>query len=314
MQAVHRSVEVACFAEGIGFDAYWVTEQHAMKAFACASPEILAAYILGQTSKIRVGVAGILVGHYASIKTAENVALLNVLGNGRFDFGIGRTPGAMPDVMLALGNEAFNPDMLDQKSYEIMAYMEEQMLLTAVPGGRGFSDYRILCGSMGGAARYAAQNGLPLVYAMFVNPAHCQEAIEYYKNYFQPSKYLAAPQVSLAVNMIIAENDEHAFELALPALNFFIRSRTDNYEGSFPTQKEAAEYNFNEKQLQMVNNILATSFIGSKSTVEDKLRTLMAQIQCDELVVLTLVEKISDQLNSYQAVHDIVRRINSENK
>lgn len=314
MQAVHRSVEVACYAEGIGFDAYWVTEQHAMKAFACASPEILAAYILGQTSRIRVGVAGILVGHYAPIKVAENVALLDVISHGRFDFGIGRTPGAMPDVMKALGNEAFNPDMLDQKSSEIIAYMENQKSIMAVPAGAEFSDYRILCGSMGGAAKYAAQNGLPLAYAMFVNPVHCLEAIEYYKSHFKPSKYLATPLVSLAVNMIIAESDEHAFELALPALNFFIRSRTDNYEGSFPTQKEAAEYHFNDSQLQMANKILATSFIGSKSTVEDKLRTLMAQIQCDELVVLTLVEKTSDQLSSYQTVYDIVQRLNSEKK
>ncbi|USE71057.1 hypothetical protein CTT31_18290 [Pseudoalteromonas maricaloris] len=224
VDAVRRSIACARYAEEIGYDAYWVTEQHSMKAFGCASPEILAANILAQTNKIRVGVAGILIGHYSPLKVAENIALLNAIGNGRFDFGIGRTPGAMPDVTKELGGETFTPEELDRKSDEIISYLSDMNSLSAVPVPDSFDSYCILCGSMGGAVKYAAQNGLPLAYAMFVNPTHCQEAIEYYRSNFVPSKLFDKPRVSLAVNAIVAESDDIAQELALPAINFLFEA------------------------------------------------------------------------------------------
>jgi len=310
-EAVNRSIEIARQAEEMGYHRYWVTEQHAMKAFACASPEILATAILSKTDRIRVGVAGILVGHYSSLKVAENVALVSALGKGRFDFGIGRTPGSVPEVTAALGENVFMPDMLDQKTDEIFAYLDEVADIKAVPTGQDVNERWILCGSMGGAARYAAENGLALSYAHFVNPVDCIEALNYYRDNFQPSKFLKAPKVSVAVNVIVADSDEDAYDLALPALNYYVRSRQGEINIGFPSQVEARDYSFNQQHDEIINQVLAAGFIGSKNKVENKLSHLIETTGCDEIVVLCIVEQPEAQLNTYQAVCDIVQSINT---
>lgn len=301
-EAIERTISMAKYAEELGYYRFWVAEQHASTAFASATPEIVASSILSQTQDIRVGVAGILVGHYAPLKVAETVNALNVIGRGRFDFGIGRTPGATPDVIDALGGFEFMPDNINDKIDEVFAYLDNEVDISAVPGGEQINERWLLCGSVGGAARYAARKGMPLAYAHFVNPAQCLDAIALYRREFQPSHYLDKPYVSIALNAIVADSDEQAKNLAKPALSYFVLNHTSSQEHGFLSQVQADAIEFDEQQSIMAQQVLEASFIGSQATVKDKLQSLISAAQCDELALLTIVDDPGRQRYTYEQV------------
>lgn len=310
--AVKRTIEMAKQVEKIGYYRFWVAEQHSMSAFASSSPEIVSAAILSQTSKIRVGVAGILVGHYAAIKVAESVAMLSAIGNGRFDFGIGRTPGAIPEVINELGNNVFMPDNLDKKSDEIFGYLDGLNTVAVVPKNQVVDERWILCGSVGGAVKYAAKNGLALSYAHFVNPQACVEAIQYYREHFKPSKYLNKPKVNIAINAVVADSDEQAIRLAQPALNYYVRSNMGESDIGFSCQRDAEQAEYNEQGNAIVAQVINAGFIGGSDTVKAKLKVLIEATDCDELTILSIVEEPKHQIETYQVVYQLINDINSQ--
>lgn len=301
-EAIQRTISMAKYAEELGYKRFWVAEQHASKAFSSATPEIVASSILSQTSDIRVGVAGILVGHYSPLKVAETVNALNVIGEGRFDFGIGRTPGAAPDVIDELGGFEFMPDTINDKTDKVFAYLDNENDISAVPRGEQINERWLLCGSVGGAARYAAQKGMPLAYAHFVNSQQCADAIALYREEFKPSRHLQKPYVSIAINIIVAETDEQARYLAKPALSYFVLNNTTSEEHGFLSQEKADEVSFDEHQSFLAQQVFESSFIGNEATVKEKLQSLIAAVQCDELALLTIVDDPANQRFTYEKV------------
>jgi len=100
--ALARTIALAKAAERLGFHRFWLAEHHGMKVLASSAPEILIAYILSQTSSIRVGSGGVMLQHYAPYKVAETFNMLSALAPGRVDLGVGKSPGGFPYSTRAL--------------------------------------------------------------------------------------------------------------------------------------------------------------------------------------------------------------------
>jgi alkanesulfonate monooxygenase SsuD/methylene tetrahydromethanopterin reductase-like flavin-dependent oxidoreductase (luciferase family) len=83
-------IEQVQFAEQLGFDAVWLTEQHFTLYSVSSSPLPLATYVAAHTKKIRIGTAVVVLTIHDPIMVAEEAALVDVLSNGRLDFGVGR--------------------------------------------------------------------------------------------------------------------------------------------------------------------------------------------------------------------------------
>lgn len=83
-------VEASVAAEELGYSGVWLIEHHFTRYGLCASAITLAGYLLGRTSRIRVGSAVTVLPLEHPIRMAERVAMLDILSGGRFDFGIGR--------------------------------------------------------------------------------------------------------------------------------------------------------------------------------------------------------------------------------
>src|SRR6187549_252598 len=88
LEAIQQTIELAIFAEGLGYHRYWVAEHHDTRSFAIASPEILIPVLASNTKKIRIGSGGVLISHYSPLKIAEQFNMLQVLFPGRIDLGI----------------------------------------------------------------------------------------------------------------------------------------------------------------------------------------------------------------------------------
>jgi alkanal monooxygenase alpha chain len=89
-EVIHDSLAYAQKAEEWGFDDAWVLEHHFTGYGICGSPLAMAAYVLGQTKRIKVGTAVSVVPLEHPVRLAEAVSLLDNMSDGRFLFGVGR--------------------------------------------------------------------------------------------------------------------------------------------------------------------------------------------------------------------------------
>jgi len=80
---------VAIMDEG-GYDAVWLAEHHFNTYSVCPSPHLMAMNMAMRTKNLRIGLAVSLAVFYNPLRLAEDVAMLDVLSNGRINWGAGR--------------------------------------------------------------------------------------------------------------------------------------------------------------------------------------------------------------------------------
>jgi alkanesulfonate monooxygenase SsuD/methylene tetrahydromethanopterin reductase-like flavin-dependent oxidoreductase (luciferase family) len=85
-----RAIEQAQAAESLGFRNVWLGEHHFSTYGYLSRPLQLASYLAAKTTRLRVGTAVIVVPLHHPLLIAEEVAMLDVLSNGRADIGLGR--------------------------------------------------------------------------------------------------------------------------------------------------------------------------------------------------------------------------------
>jgi len=79
-------------AEAWGLDGVWLGEIHFNVARSVlSSPLVLAGAIAGRTRRLRIGTAVHLLPLNHPLRIAEDVATLDHVSGGRFDFGVGRS-------------------------------------------------------------------------------------------------------------------------------------------------------------------------------------------------------------------------------
>ena len=78
------------YAEEVGFDSIWIAEHHSSRYGICPSLMPLLTHIAARTKKIRIGAGVSVLPFHNPIFLAEESAMLDVLSNGRLDFGVGR--------------------------------------------------------------------------------------------------------------------------------------------------------------------------------------------------------------------------------
>jgi len=85
-----RGIELAQAAETLGFRNVWLAEHHFSTYGYLSRPAQLATYLAAKTTRLRVGTAVIVVPLHHPLVVAEEIAMLDVLSDGRLDIGLGR--------------------------------------------------------------------------------------------------------------------------------------------------------------------------------------------------------------------------------
>ncbi|NQY90875.1 MAG: LLM class flavin-dependent oxidoreductase [Deltaproteobacteria bacterium] len=96
-QAIVNVVDQAVAGEQAGFDSMWTVEHHFLEEFShCSNPEVLYGAVAARTSSLRIGYGVRLTPkpYNHPVRTAESVAMLDNLSNGRVEFGVGRSATA----------------------------------------------------------------------------------------------------------------------------------------------------------------------------------------------------------------------------
>ncbi len=92
--AYKNTLEQAIAGEAAGFHAFWTVEHHFLEEYShCSNPEVLYGAIAARTSRLRLGYGVRLMPkpYNHPVRTAESVAVLDLLSDGRVDFGTGRS-------------------------------------------------------------------------------------------------------------------------------------------------------------------------------------------------------------------------------
>src|SRR5262249_51243189 len=100
-EVVSAAMEQAELAEELGFAGFWMAEHHFTEYGIVASPPIMGAAMAERTTTLRLGTAVAVLPFHDPRRLAEDYAMLDVLSDGRLDFGVGR--GYQPDEFAAFG-------------------------------------------------------------------------------------------------------------------------------------------------------------------------------------------------------------------
>jgi natural product biosynthesis luciferase-like monooxygenase protein len=102
VQRYRDTLEQSVHAEALGFESVWPVEQHFNADLSITpAPLLLLAALAERTRTLRLGVAIVLLPLSHPIRVAEEIATLDVLSNGRVEFGIGR--GSIPTHFAGFG-------------------------------------------------------------------------------------------------------------------------------------------------------------------------------------------------------------------
>jgi alkanesulfonate monooxygenase SsuD/methylene tetrahydromethanopterin reductase-like flavin-dependent oxidoreductase (luciferase family) len=93
----HEAIEQCELADEVGFTGVWCVEHHFLPGYSSMScPELFLAAVSQRTKKLRLGHAIVHLPYKINnpIRVAERIATLDILSNGRVEFGGGRATSA----------------------------------------------------------------------------------------------------------------------------------------------------------------------------------------------------------------------------
>jgi alkanesulfonate monooxygenase SsuD/methylene tetrahydromethanopterin reductase-like flavin-dependent oxidoreductase (luciferase family) len=105
---LRRDVDIGVAADRAGFDTFWAPEHHALEVYShCSSSHLMCLAVGMRTERIRL-VTGIFnlcppINH--PVRVAEQIAMIDVLTNGRVELGTGRGSGSTEVNTFGLLNE-----------------------------------------------------------------------------------------------------------------------------------------------------------------------------------------------------------------
>jgi alkanesulfonate monooxygenase SsuD/methylene tetrahydromethanopterin reductase-like flavin-dependent oxidoreductase (luciferase family) len=177
------------------------------------------------------------------------------------------------------------------------------------PGGRPVSvqpaegadlEIWVLGSSPGESARAAGAAGLPFAASYHILPSGVLETVAAYRDAFRSSETLARPYVMVSADVVVADDDDSARELALPYGQWVFDIKSGRGAQPYVTPDEARTRVWTDEEREAVRDRLETQFVGSPATVVERLRTLARVTGADELLVTTVTTEHADRLRSHE--------------
>lgn len=307
--AFANGLELARHAEQSGYNRFWLSEHHNMISVASSATSVLIGYIAGGTSTMRVGSGGIMLPNHSPLAVAEQFGTLESLYPGRIDLGLGRAPGTDQLTAMALRGDFYNnANEFPQNVLKLQTYFSEEnkdAKVRAIPG-EGLDIPIWILGSSTDSAHLAALLGLPYAFASHFAPAQFETAIKIYRQNFKPSKHLQKPYVMACVNMIAADTDAEAKKLATSLYQMFIGIVTGIRKRLQPPV-DNMDTIWNDYEKELIDQMLAISFIGSPESIEKKMKEFLEETEIDEVMVISNIYDQKAKIHSYELFAEVMK-------
>ncbi|MBJ6125797.1 LLM class flavin-dependent oxidoreductase [Microvirga splendida] len=304
--ALRNSLDLAQHAENWGYTRFWLAEHHNMVGIASAATSVAIGHVAGGTKTIRVGAGGIMLPNHSPLVIAEQFGTLDALYPGRIDLGVGRAPGTDQRTLRALRRDPAAADTFPQDVLELQALLgpvQPDQAIQAVPGAGSNVPIWILGSSLFGA-QLAAMLGLPYAFASHFAPGALVQALQVYRERFQPSAQLDRPHAMVGVNVIAADTDEEAKRLFTSAQQAFT-NMFRGARGKLQPPIDDIESYWAPHEKAQATSMLSCSFVGSANTVREGLERFIAETGADELIVASAIYDHGKRLRSYEILADV---------
>ncbi len=186
-------LEQVVIAEDIGFESAWLVEHHFMEDGMCPSLLVTASAMAARTSTLIIGTSMYLLPLHRPVQTAEDVAVLDAIAEGRLIFGV--ATGYRPEEYAGYEEQPSGREKRMEEELEILIkswttesfsfsgqyYTVKNLSVTPKPHQHPHPPIWIGASTPGGVRR-AAQWGSALV----ASPRHhINELKEHYRLYHQ---------------------------------------------------------------------------------------------------------------------------------
>ena len=262
-----------------------------MDGIASSATAVLLGFIAAHTQRIRLGSGGIMLPNHAPLVVAEQFGTLATLYPDRIELGLGRARYRSGHHACLTPRTSGNRRSVPERCCRNLAIFQ-----STSSGPKDYCDTGQnthvpvwLLGSSLFSAQLAAKLGLPYSFASHFAPRMLGQAIELYRENFEPSEYLDKPYVSMGVPVVVASTDEEAQFLATSAYQRVLGLiRGESLKLKPPVTSMQGLWNTAE-QLS-VENFYTMAQIGSVETVRSGLQnfwTLMKSMSLFLLVMYT---------------------------
>lgn len=268
-----------------GVSRFWVTEHHS-KRFACASPEMLSSILLSQTRRIKVGTGGIMLSHSNPYKIARSTNLLHTFYQDRLEIGIGHAPSA--------AGETFN---LIKRFDSSVSYLDRVKVLLSSCKIENFKPW--ILASSERSSLIAAELGLPLVFAYFINSELAKKSIEKYKTNFKKGQ-ISSPEVRLCISVVSADDTSDLKYLLKIFGTHCIRLQSDN--DSFIPQSPQKEFEGRERKIISNNLKKMGTIIGLNSQIKDEVYKLSRIFGVSDILVSVFGDSLESKKKTTKAL------------
>ncbi|HVH06480.1 MAG TPA: LLM class flavin-dependent oxidoreductase [Myxococcota bacterium] len=227
-------------ADRLGIDYAWEVEHHFLEEYShSAAPEVFLAACSQRTRRIRLGHGIVLTppGYSAPARIASRIATLDLVSNGRVDFGTGESSSRMelegygidPREKRAMWREATEQicNMLAMDPYPGFEGKYFRMPCRNVvpkPVQKPHPPLWLACSNRD-TIHLAAQLGVGALTFAFVDPAEARHWVtDYYETFKRecvPIGHTVNPNIAMVTGFSVHEDEQTAIDRGLEGFRFF---------------------------------------------------------------------------------------------
>ena len=297
-------------ADKLGVDHMWEVEHHFLEEYAHSSaPEIFLAACSQRTKNIRLGHGIVLLppGYNHPARVAERIATLDLVSNGRVEFGTGES-----SAELELGG--FGIPRADKRAMwmESLGAIARMMVENPFQGheGKYFSmpvrnvvpkpvqkphpPLWVAC-SRRETIHLAAKLGIGALTFAFISPEEAKQWVnDYYTtlaNECEPIGYAINANIAIVTGFMCDKNEQRAREMGEEGLNFFSYALGHHYFfGQHEVGKTNIWSNFKNNKFQMPGMGGEAACVGTPDQIRNKLREY-EDVGVDQVVFISQAGK-----------------------
>ena len=308
--AINDMVKLAQGLDELGYERYWIAEHHNAPNLVSSATALLIQHTLEHTERIKVGSGGIMLPNHAPLIVAEQFGTMETLFPHRVDLGLGRAPGTDMMTASALRRDQHNGVyQFTEEVEQLEKYFgpgNQQAYVRAYPAvGKNVPLY--ILGSSTDSAHVAARRGLPYVFAGHFAPQQMKEAIQIYKELFEPSDVLSEPYVIVCLNVIVSDTDTHAEYLASTMAQVMVSITRGRMQPVQPPTDDLKGL-LTPREYELAKQRFSGSLIGSEDSVKRQLEDFIKEYgEIDELMAISYIYDQDKQLESYQRLQKVIQ-------
>ncbi|WP_238120085.1 MULTISPECIES: LLM class flavin-dependent oxidoreductase [unclassified Xanthobacter] len=304
VSAFAEQTQLVRAAESLGYEEAWVAEHHFNPGAASPSCLALLAHLAGQTSRIRLGSAAVLLPFRDPITVAEDVATVDILSRGRLNLGVAKG-GPFP-----VQNKHFHVAKEESRARTLEALeVIEQLLYTPSVRFKGaFFDLdgvelvpkpvqapipTFLATATPDALRHAAARGYGIMAAPPFPLAGARESLNMYR--------AAAPGVDPRFTLIRFFHLAPTREQAVEEAKGFLRPFVERMQAT--TQQAQPDWT----PWFALDRMVADSLVGTVDEVRAQLATIAADLDPRMVLLKPLSPAFSKRLADVEAFATTIR-------